>query len=174
MGNHRPRGNHASKAIEALNTEPTRYISLHRTYNLYIKRKETTVYIRASGFGRRKRTSWVEPCTGRACPSPLPLFWSPSFPQRHLPSQINRLALARSQKVPLVSSACPRGSLWAGRCPGSKDTMSPARKHIPGKSPWRDRGGERVGGGQVRSGAQPPGRQVQRHVAWLPRESRDD
>lgn len=119
------------------------------------------VYIRASGFGRRKQTSWVEPCMGRACPSPLPLFLSPSFPQSHLPSQINWLALARSQKVPLVSLACPQGSLWAGRCPESEDTMSPARKHIPRMSSWRDRGGVGVGGGQVRSGAQLPGRQVQ-------------
>lgn len=54
---------------------------------------------------------------GEGLPVLSPLFLSPSFPQSHLPSQINRLALARSQKVPLVSLACPQGSLWAGRCP---------------------------------------------------------
>ena len=155
-GNHKPRGNHASKAIEALNTELTRYISLHRTYNLYIKRKETTVSYTCKRFWSEEMNELGGAMHGEGLPSPLPLSLSPSFPQSHPQSRTNQLALARSQKVPRVSSGLPVGR----EVPRSEDTTSSACKHIPGRSPWRDRGREGAGGGQVRSGAQPPGRQV--------------
>ena len=89
--------------------ELTRYISLHRTYNLYIKRKETTVSYTCKRFWSEEMNELGGAMHGEGLPSPLPLFLSPSFPQSHPRSRTNRLALVRSQKIPRVSSGLPVG-----------------------------------------------------------------
>lgn len=122
-----------------------------------MKRKEATVSIRASSFGQRKRTSVVEPCTGRACPSTLPRFSSPPFPRSPAITTYNSwpcLDLRKSHQCP---QWCSPGSLGRGDLPGAK-TVSPACEHLPGGRPAGGRAGE--GGGQVEEGgaAARPGR----------------
>lgn len=78
--NHRPQGNHASKAIKALNTELTCYISLHRTYNLYIKRKETTVLYTCKRFWSEEMNELGGAMHGEGLPISSPSVLVPIFP----------------------------------------------------------------------------------------------
>lgn len=70
---HRPRGSHASEAVEALNTGPTRDTS-HQTRVIYTRREDGSTRT-ARGFGGEDER--VLPCTGgrpprRSCPLPSP------------------------------------------------------------------------------------------------------
>lgn len=167
-------GTMLQRQSEALNTGPTRYMSLHHTHNLYIKeRRPQYIYVQAALVRENEQGTWSHAREGLACL--LSIGLCPHLSHKVTWDHDKSAGLSTVLGSPAYPGCQPLGSLQEGmRCPELRTLEPSVESHpweLPGKGP-AGREGRDVALVRQRREVQPAAGQVWR-VAWL-RSGRQD